>query len=378
MIRILVDGCIFRTYPHGGIARFYREILTRIVVCNSDINFYVMCDEKSKRNLPTHPRIHPLAFRTLRIRPTRIFSHLDNWRLRKFMQSVADLRPDIFQSTYYTLPPFAGMKTVATVYDLIDHQFPLMRPNGFGFVERQCKVLTAADRVISISRSTTDLTINAFGINPAKIETVSLGASDIFTPSSDEEKKSFKAEFTNGKPFFLFVGSTGSYKNLGTVVRGFAQIADQSGHLLMLAGHSMEHIDPWIIDLAIQCGVEEKIIVLHHPSDELLSTAYGAATCFIFPSLQEGFGIPLLEAMKCDCQVIASDIPVFREICEDAAIYFDPHCASQLADRLLNVLIVGDKDQKRKARQARLSHFTWDTAAKKIENIYRELAGTAE
>lgn len=376
MIRILIDGCIYASYPHGGIARFYREVLTRISVANKDLFFYVLCDEMSQKNLPEHPQIQPLFLRRLSLRPSRLFSRLDDWRLKRFNQAVVDLSPHVFHSTYYTMPPFGGMKTVATVYDLIDHQLPLMRPNGFGFVERQGEVLNAADRVVSISRSTTDSAIKAFKVNPEKIETVELGCSDIFAPASEDEKRFFKTRFTNGQPYFLFVGATGSYKNLGTAVRAFAQVAEQTGHLLVLAGHSMQSIEPWIIDLAIQNRVEEKIVVLPHPTDEVLATAYSAASAFIFPSIQEGFGIPLLEAMQCDCKVIASDIPVFQEVCEDAAVYFDPHSASELAAAMLSVLNSYDVDHATEVRQSRLSHFSWDVTAKRIESIYRELAGS--
>ena len=377
LIKILIDGCIFSSYPHGGIARYFREILKRITFNNKNINFYVMCDEQSHEHLPEHPQIQPIFFRSLAFRPSLIFHYLDDWRQRRFNQAIVDLSPHVFHSTYYTLPPFSGMKTVTTVYDLIDHQFPLMHPNGFGFVERQRKVLNTADRVISISRSTTDLAIKAFGINPLKIETVVLGANEKFIPANEYEKTLFRNRFTNGQPYFLFVGAMGGYKNLTTVIRAFAQVVEKSGHLLVLAGHSMQSIEPWIIDLAIQCRVEEKIIVLHHPRDEVLATAYSAASAFIFPSLLEGFGIPLLEAMQCDCKVIASDIPVFREVCENAALYFDPHNASELAGAMLNVLASDDGDHARTFRQSRLSHFSWDVAAKKIENIYLELAGQA-
>ncbi len=377
MIKILIDGSIFEFYPHGGIARYFREILTRIVKKSIDIHFFVTISEKYAMNLPAHSQIHPIFFHPLRLRPTRLFKHLDEWRLKKFKQSIKDLSPQIFHSTYYTLSPFEGMKNVVTVYDLIDYQYPLIHPNDFDFVFRQGIALKAADQIISISQTTAHLTAKAFAIESGKISTITLGASDIFTPSTDREKTEFKAKHTNGKSFFLFVGYTGTYKNLATLIRAFGLVAKSTDHCLVLAGHSMKTMEHWLIDLAIQHRVEERITVLNHPTDATLKTAYGAATAFVFPSLQEGFGIPLLEAMQCECEIIASDIPVFREICDDAASYFDPHDPDALASCMLSSLNIKDKNKANLSRKSRLTQFTWDDAAMRTEKIYRDLAGNA-
>ena len=370
-----MDGCIFNIYPHGGIARMYRELLPRIAQ-NKRITFFVLCNENALPHLPAHPQIRPLAFHEISRSPSVVFRRVNQWRKAKFYEAVKQIAPAIFHSTYYTTPPFKITKTVATVYDLIDYQFPLFQPNGPGFADRQSRVLQLADRVMSISSATTDLAVQAFGIDRARISTIHLAAAALFSPSTDAEKTAFKVRFTRGLPFFLFVGSTSAYKNLGAVIRAYAQVAEKSGHLLVIAGHSTASIDPWYSELAVQCEVEDKIILIHHPTDEVLKVAYGASTAFVSPSLQEGFGIPLVESLQCGTRVLASDIPVFREVCADAALYFNPHRASELAGLLMNAAESELSKQAADRLCNRAHEYSWDKAAAELEKLYLELSAT--
>jgi glycosyltransferase involved in cell wall biosynthesis len=375
VVKALVDGCIFETYPHGGIARIYRELLPRVAELREEIEIRVLARNAEDHLLPEHERIVPWRFRPWNLRPSRMFSRLDQWRRRQVDESMRKWRPDIFQSTYYTSSPVSSAKSVALVYDLIDDQFPLMMPNGPGFVTRQSAVLKKAGAVVGISNATTEAAIARFNLDSRVATTIYLDASRVFGLVQKNERLEFRAAHVRGRSFFLFVGSTGFYKNLGTLIRAFAELRDARDQALVLAGHSMAHLEPHLFDLAIQLRVEDRIVRLVHPDDELLCQAYNAADAFVFPSLQEGFGIPLVEAMRCGTPVVASDIPVFREVCGEAALFFDPHDHQALARQLVLVRQPDVRERLVALGYERARRFSWDRAAEQLAEIYLRLAG---
>lgn len=377
-MKILIDGVIFRIYPYGGIARFFHEILTKIAERNEDVSIYILCEERYVSLLPMHKRIRPLFFHAWSFLPFRLLVRINSWRKKQFDHQLEEFDPDIFHSTYYTFSPCKNVKTVATVYDLIDYEFPVFMQNGTEFLKRQSKVLSMADHVISISKSTTKLAVSAFNLDINRVSTIHLDASTAFQTVSLEVKEQFRRRYTHGLPFFLFVGETHSYKNLATLIRAFGLIKESSNHFLLIAGHSTKGVGSLFIDIAIKYQVEDRIVRLIHPDDSTLCEAYNAAEVFVYPSLQEGFGIPLVEAMRCGTPIIASDIPVFREICGDGALYFNPHIATELVKCLTTVLKPEIQKELFESGKERAKLFSWDEAAKEIENIYYKLATSVD
>jgi glycosyltransferase involved in cell wall biosynthesis len=102
--------------------------------------------------------------------------------------------------------------------------------------------------------------------------------------------------------------------------------------------------------------------------------AYAGAAAFIFPSLAEGFGLPVIEAMGCGCPVIASDIPVFREVAGDAALFFDPHDPAALADMMRRSLDSSVRTPLASAGRKRAADFSWDKSATILRGVYESLA----
>ena len=126
-----------------------------------------------------------------------------------------------------------------------------------------------------------------------------------------------------------------------------------------------------------QNGLDEElpnVRFLGRVSDENLRQLYNQAVCFIFPSIYEGFGLPLLEAMTCGCPVLASDIPVFREVCGDAAIYFDPYDETSIRDSIERFLKMDDNGKKRLQvlGYENAQRFSWEKSAQHIISIIQE------
>lgn len=354
----------------------YRELLVRICDLDSQISLHLLCDEIAIQHVPRHQRIELLIHRSSSRRPSKVFryvSTISRWRVSNRIKRIA---PDLFHSTYYTESPVAGIKSVATVYDLVDFEFPLFHPNGIKFIERQASTLKRADQIISISDATAASAVQTFNLDLNRVRTIHLASSQVFSVPSEEEKIEFRFRTTRGRPYFLFVGALSPYKNAGTLIRAFARIATNCDHLLVLAGHSVDGSGAVFDELAIELGVERRILKLFRPSDNELRLAYAASCAFVFPSLQEGFGIPLLEAMGCGAAVIASDIPVFREVCAGAAMFFEPHDHETLGSLLLGAIEQSTTHEFRRRGLLRAQCFSWERSAEALLTTYRDVVGS--
>ena len=165
-------------------------------------------------------------------------------------------------------------------------------------------------------------------------------------------------------PFALAVSSIDPRKNFPMLVKAFKGI---EGCLLYIVG-KQNHV------FSQQNGLDEElpnVRFLGRVSDEELTRLYNQAACFIFPSIYEGFGLPLLEAMTCGCPVLASDIPVFREVCGDAAIYFNPYDETSIRNSIAHFLRL-DKEEQKKLQTAGYEHaqrYSWEQSARSIIDL---------
>lgn len=360
-MKILVDGTIFETYPNGGIARIFREVLPRLCESSQPVEIVVLCSRRARDAVPTHKRISTIAYGAPSWMPARVAGRYLRLSRQWAVAASRKMAIDVFLPTYYTVSPLQGPKTVALAYDLIDHELPLFAPNGPGFVERQRKSLQAADRVVAISNETMQLASRAFGLRSDKLSVAYPGTSSAFVPQPVASQSSFRTKHTNGSPFFLFVGSADHYKNLGILFRGFARSIARRDHILVLAGHSVDTLDTHFQQLALELGIERQVVRLPRLDDCELAVAYSASTAFVFPSVQEGFGIPLLEAMRCQTKVIASDIAVFHEVCGDEVVYFSPHDEKVLAE----LLDESSRDSE-PCNYTLASKFSWNETARVV------------
>lgn len=132
-------------------------------------------------------------------------------------------------------------------------------------------------------------------------------------------------------------------------------------------------IEDSFVDFLIEHGLESKFHYLLNATDKELAIAYRNSLAFIFPSLYEGFGIPLIEAMACGTPIIASDIPVFREVAGDAALFANSRSEESLATAMQSVMNSEVREKLIIAGKIREKTFTWEAASNALANVYRDL-----
>jgi glycosyltransferase involved in cell wall biosynthesis len=224
-----------------------------------------------------------------------------------------------------------------------------------------------ADAIIAISEYTKRQLIELLEIPSSRIYTIKHGIDPFFQECAPEEEKlEIRKKYNLPASYLLFVGTQEPRKNLSVLIEAFRRIRDRNVHLV-LAGPA-----GWSVEQDELTG--ERILRTGYVSKQDLRAMYQQAVAVVFPSVEEGFGLPLLEGMASRVPVIASRIPVFQEICNDSCAYFDPERPEELRNAIDEIV---DNPELRKELIEkgiqRLKNFSWKETARKTLELYRSL-----
>ena len=284
---------------------------------------------------------------------------------------------DLLHSLASTAPVWGRFRRVVTVHDLIYARFPEAHA---GIRDKGMKVLVPqaarrSDRVIADSLSTREDLVQILGVPAAKIDVVALGLGSVrrATPIGERETR---ARFELGeRRVLLSLSAKRPHKNLLALIGALAQIPAAERPVLVLAGYPTAHE----AELRARTQSEGLAADVRFPdwlSAEELEGLWALATAFVFPSLYEGFGLPVLEAMARGVPVACSNASSLPEVAGDAALLFDPHDEAAIAGALRRLLDDAALcEQLRASGLARVREFTWDRTARLTLESYRRALG---
>lgn len=234
-------------------------------------------------------------------------------------------------------------------------------------IDHYKKTLDQVDMCVVVSECTKQDLIRHFKLDEKKIRVIYLGADKRFQPADPKVIETVKAKYNIREPFLLSIGSV-PRKNIDGIIRGFAASRARDNFLLVLSCNT--DIETYQ-GLAKELGVERRLVILDKLSDEDVVSLYSACHGFVFPSLYEGFGLPIVEAMQCGAPVITSNVSSCPEVAGDAAILVDPKNAGQLAEAIDQVCHRETlrQDLIRKGFE-RAKLFDWDRYAGEIKKVY--------
>jgi glycosyltransferase involved in cell wall biosynthesis len=287
-------------------------------------------------------------------------------------------RVDLVHSLANTAPAWGRFRRVVTIHDLIYEIVPAARS---GLRARGMRVLLPlaarrADRVIVDAGATSEDLRNRVGIPAAKIDVVPLGFGSPRRAAPLPEAELRRRLGAGNRPIVLTVSAKLPHKNLPRLIGALSAVAADARPLLVLPGYPTPH-ERELRSRAEQLGVSSDIRLLGWVSAEELEGLYATAACFVFPSLYEGFGLPVLEAMARGVPVACSGRGSLGEVAGDAALRFDPESEEAIAraiERLLDD--PAEADRLRAAGRAQASRFTWSaTAAGTLACYERALSG---
>ena len=271
-----------------------------------------------------------------------------------------------------------GLPSVGTVHDLsqlhVAQKYDAMRM--FYATKVLPRMMRRLTHVISVSQSTRNDLVDYAGVHPERIDVVYNGADlDRYSPRHRQQGKQLLLEKHGiANPYILYTARLEHPgKNHVNLLEAFARLKEKSGlpHQLVLAG------SPWYGADAVYAatrdlGIEEYVCFTGFVDDADLPSLYAGADLFVFPSLFEGFGIPLLEAMASGTPVCASNVSSIPEVVKNAGLLFNPGDADDIAANMLRIILdssLRDKLIRRGLRQSGL--FSWDDSARQVHNLCR-------
>jgi glycosyltransferase involved in cell wall biosynthesis len=366
-MRIAIDARLWGE-PRSGIGRYTRSLVEALVRDPQAASFVLYLDRETSVLPPaTEARVLPWPQRLL-------------WTLWALPRDLRRRPVDLFHGvTGFELPRGARCRLVTTVHDLIPARLPALVPWRHRLAVRLLlgSALRHASRVIAVSEATRRDILERYRIAPERVVIVPEAADSRFAPPAAADRARVRRDYGLDGPYVLFVGLLEPKKNLGTLLRAVARLA-RAGRfrpatlaITGAAGWGVE--DPAVAAARLGCG--DVVRCLGPVPDGDLPALYGEALAFVFPSLWEGFGLPVLEAMAAGAPVLASRRGALPEIAADAALLVEPEEAAlaEALDRLL-----GDAPLRARLREAgfaRARAFSWERAARETMAVYRAALG---
>jgi len=365
-MKILYDHQIFTNQNFGGISRYFYEVINGLntqtnLKCEISLlvsnNHYI-----SDRKIVNHINVLPNKNFRGKVRLLNLINK---------PYSILKIRKqqyDIFHPTYYDpyFLKYIGSKPfVVTVYDMIHEKFKDMFPQKDKTSHYKELLVKKAAKIIAISENTKKDIIDIFGIDESKIDVVYLGNSMLV-------KTNISLNFKLPDKYILFVGNRSGYKNFERFIKSISKILseDRDLYAICAGGGIFKNNEIYLLS---ELKIKNKVLQ-YNVNDEELAYLYRNALAFVFPSLYEGFGIPILEAFACGCPVVCSNSSSFPEIAEEAAYYFDPYSENSINYAIIKV------SEDRKLRNElinkgyeKLKEFSWEKTAEQTKKVYEDL-----
>lgn len=296
------------------------------------------------------------------------------WRLS---ENVRKENIKIFHSTVYKVIKSHPVKLIATIHDLTPFNvrleyFEVRKKN---ITADYSRIIKFADKIIVVSENTKKDLISFFNISEDRVAVTHLGVSSIFQKCADADRlEKVRKYYALPNRFILYVGNIGAHKNIKGLIEAFNILKSKgSDHRLVCVG-SKGSVTKEIMQLIEKFGLKERVIFTGYVKDEDLPYIYNLASVFAFPSLYEGFGLPILEAMACGVPVVASNVASIPEVAGDAALLFDPRDPQDIAAKIDKII----RDAELRGSLigkglGRVKKFTWENTARKTLEVYNSV-----
>jgi glycosyltransferase involved in cell wall biosynthesis len=283
--------------------------------------------------------------------------------------AVRDAEPDLLHNVFNTAPAISAVPQVTTIHDVIYRRHPESGLLGLGVKAMVPLAARRSSRILTVSEASKSDIVRFLSVAPDRVDVAPNGpgiADDVTGPAPGEIRRRFDV---GPAPIVLTVAPNRPHKNVMRLVEALAHVPDA---VLVVPGYSTPD-DAELDRRAKHLGVLDRLRRPGWVDDATLDGLYRAADCFAFPSLAEGFGLPVLEAMLRGTPVTCSNATSLPEVAGDAALYFDPLDTDAIAVSIRRILEDGVLAHRlREAGHERARLFTWDEAARRTAACYRK------
>jgi glycosyltransferase involved in cell wall biosynthesis len=310
------------------------------------------------------------------------YSLAEQWKFYRILQKE---KLDLMHFPHFNAPILYKRPFVVTIHDLTLHYYPSKEYQPKWSLKKGIQVLfyrflmgqvvKNAKHIISVSDNTKKDLLKEYSVPTEKVTTIHEGVPEHFQKAPVEGIQAVRQKFNIGKPYLLYTGVWRSHKNLLNLLKAFRIILDQGHELQLVFTGKKDHVYPEIPQLIHDLHLEDRVVLTGFVSEEELVALMSGAEVYVFPSLYEGFGLPPLEAMQLGVPVACSNTSSLPEVCQDAAMYFDPKNVQEMADAIQKILKNPELRQELiDSGQKNLRRFSWKDMTSHIIDIYIQYA----
>jgi glycosyltransferase involved in cell wall biosynthesis len=357
-----------------GYGYFIHELFRVLVRKHPEHQFYFLFDRPFNEEFIFSSNVHPVVVSPPARHPL-LWKYWYDVKLPVVLNKIkADVlvSPDGYSSLTTKVPQ------CLVVHDLgFLHQPDAYKKSHVRFLKKKTpKFLRKARSIVTVSQFSKDDIVKHYKTKPEKIDVVYNGVKDIFRPVSFDVKNVVKEKFTEGNEYFIYVGAIQPRKNLVNLLKAFSIFKKrlQSNMKLLIAGR-LAWKNEEFLQLIKTYKYRSDVVLTGYLTEKELANVLGSAYALVYPSFFEGFGVPVVEAMKCEVPVLTSEKTSMEEAAGDAALYFNPNDHQDIADKMM--LIYKDENLRKQLiekSKTNAAKYDWEKSAELFwESILKTL-----
>lgn len=367
-MKIAFDGRGINWYAGTGIGTYSLNILTNLLKLDKENNYHIFWCGGNFEKLTYHNTNFILSSK-------KQHKFFENFYFPQYINTN-------FLDVYHLPQNGLGLSEnilaykVITLHDIIPYTMPDTVGKGYlsKFIENIPKIINLADAIITVSEFSKNDICRFFPFSQDKIHVIPLAANSNFKKHRKDYSKAYLSEmFGIEKDFILYIGGFSPRKNVPMLIEAFAKIKNdlKVPHNLVIVGSHKEQMFQ-LHQLVADLDMEDDVLFTGYASDDELPLFYSACNLFVYPSLYEGFGLPVLEAMSCGAPVITTNSTSMPEVAGDAVVYVNGCDVNELADEIVEIINNSTKKilySERSLERAKL--FSWEKTAQQTMEVYK-------
>lgn len=366
-MKIVVNTRLLLKDKLEGIGWVAYETLRRMVAAHPEVEFYFVFDREPDPKFIFADNVKPVVLLPQARHPFLYIWYFE-LSLTRFLRQ---LKPDLYFSPDGYMSLRTKTPSVIQFHDLNFEHFPKDMPKIHLWHYRRFFPLYAkkAKRIVTVSKFSKQDIVKCYHVDSDKIDVAYNGVNEVFAPISESEKTEIRNRYTDGSPYFMFVGSLHPRKNLARLFTAFDLFKSQTASdvKLLIVGEKRWWSEP-IQKAYEKMRFQGDVIFAGRLSAEDLHKVTASALASVYVSYFEGFGIPILEAFRCDTPVITSNVTSMPEVADDAALLVDPFSEASIAEAMTEILDKTKRQELIEKGRERREAFSWDKAADDIWN----------
>lgn len=353
----------------GGVEQYITNLIDHMADSGENLTLFLFLKRKLKNVFPRHEKIKTIRFRKLK-------DSADVY------EAIKKCKLDLwFCPLHRSYLPSVPVPTVATIHDVLHTAYPDFVPGGLDENNRYYEQYTASfDAVITVSDFSKDAIARQLSIPKKKIHVIHLNAPAIFDQVPVQETmKRVKQKYQLPDTYAIYPSSYNPHKNHRNLLKAILILREKYNTIipLVLTGYADKRngIYQSVLQFIREHSLEKQVWVLGYVHPDEMPSLYWNSSFLVFPSLYEGFGIPLVEAFKTKTPIVCSKKGSIPEITDNAALYFNPESPEEIALKMMKMLNPVTRKQLSEKSSLRSQHFSWKKTAEETLKVFRSVTG---